>query len=83
MIKLFQVLVFETNNLIQDNSERVQVLLFNIGYSIQYYLFVGTKLNGSKNCWLILIIQFRHTVKECEVLLFNTNYSILLNSFIR
>ena len=38
--------------------------------------------NGSKYCYVIPIIQFRHTVKEFQVLLFNTNYFIQYYLFI-
>ena len=33
-------------------------------YSIQQYSFIYTQSNGSKYHYVILIIQFRHTVKE-------------------
>ena len=43
-------------------------LLFNTGYSIQHDFFICTLSNGSKYCYIIPIISFRHTVKEFEVL---------------
>ena len=38
---------------------------------------ICTKSNGSKYYYIILIIQFLHTVKGFQVLLFNTINSIL------
>ena len=40
------------------------------------------QLNGFKYCYVITIIQFSHTVKEFQVLLFNTNFPIDHSSFI-
>ena len=54
--------------------QTVQVLLFNTN-SIQHYLFILTHSNGSKYDYVIAIFQFRHTVKEFQVLLFNANNS--------
>ena len=51
--------------------------------SIQYNSFLFTLLNGSKYCYLILIIQFLHKVKVFQVLLFETNNTIQHYSFIR
>ena len=45
--------------------------------------FICTQLNGFKHHYVMLIIQLRHTVKEFQVLLINTNNSIqhnLINS---
>ena len=39
-------------------------------------------IKSSKYCNVIPIIQFRHTVKEFQILLFNTNKSIQHYSFI-
>ena len=44
--------------------------------------FICTPLNGSNYCYIIPIIQFRPTVKEFQVLLFNTNNSIQRYSFV-
>ena len=46
------------------------------------YSFICTQLNGFKHCYIILAIQLKQTVKEFQVLLFNTNNSIHY-SFIR
>ena len=53
-----------------------QVLLFDANYSI--HSFICSQLNGSKYCYLMLIILFIHlfTVKWFQVLLFDANYSI-------
>ena len=59
-----------------------QVVLFNINYHIQYYLFICSQLNGSKNCYAIPIIQFWHAVKEFQVLLFNHNNYFQHSSFV-
>ena len=60
--------------------KRFQVFLFNCNYCIQHYSFILS--NCSKYHYVILIIQFRHTVKEFQVLLFNTNNSIHFNTLI-
>ena len=51
----------------------LRVLLFNTN-SVQN--FICTQSNGSKYCYVIPIIQFRHPGKEFYVLLFSTNNSI-------
>ena len=51
-------------------------MLFNTNYSIQQNSFICTQSNGSKYCYLVPIIQFRHSIKEFQVLLFNTYNSI-------
>ena len=53
-----------------------EVLLFNTNYSIEYYSLIFTQSTNSKYCSVILIIQFRPTVKEFQVLLFNIGPSI-------
>ena len=53
----------------------LQVLLFNTNYSIQHNSFVFIQSNGSKYCYVLTIIQFRHTIKGFQVLAFNTNSS--------
>ena len=60
----------------------VQLLPFNF-HSIQHYSFICTLSNGSKYCYVILIIQFKDTVKEFQVFLSNINNSIehYLNDF--
>ena len=55
--------------LIKDNSSRKFRQLMNI-----IHLLAQSK--DSKYCYLILIIQFKHAVKEFQVLLFNINYTI-------
>ena len=62
--------------------EWLQVLLFNTNYFIQHYSFICMESNGSKHCYVILMIPFRHTVKGFQVLLFNTCNSIQHYSFI-
>ena len=59
----------------------LQVCLFNSNYSIQHNPFICTLSNCSKYCYLIQIIQFRHTVKKFQVLLFNSNNSTQHQSF--
>ena len=49
--------------------------LFLIIQSI-IYRFTCTQLNGFKHRDVTLTIQFRHSVKEIQVMLFNTNNSI-------
>ena len=49
----------------------LQVLLFNTDNSSQHYSLICTQSNGSKNCYIIPIIQFLHTVKRFQV--FHTN----------
>ena len=44
--------------------------------------FIYRLLNGSFYCYLITIIQFQHTVKRFQVLLFNPNNFIQHNSFV-
>ena len=58
------------------------ITLFNTNNSIQHYSFTCIQLNSSKYCYVISIIQFRHTIKEFQVLLFSTNNSIQLYLFI-
>ena len=43
---------------------------------MQHDSFIYTQSKGLKYCYVIAIIQFGHTVKEFQVLLFNTNNSI-------
>ena len=40
--------------------------------------FICTQLNGFEHCYVILTIQFRHIVKEFQVLLINPNNSIII-----
>ena len=40
------------------------------------------QVNGSKYCYVLPIIQFRYTIKELQILLFNINYSIHHYSFV-
>ena len=47
----------------------LQVLVFNTNYSIQHNSFICKPTNDSEN--VIQIIQFKHTVKEFQELLFN------------
>ena len=56
----------------------VRVLFFT--HSIELYSF--TQSNGSNYFYILPIFQFRHTVKEFQVLLFNTNNSIQHDSFV-
>ena len=49
---------------------------------LKHYSFICTKLNGSKYFYVISIIQLRHTLKEFQVLLLNTNNSIKHKSFV-
>ena len=44
--------------------------------------FIYTESIDSKNCFVIPVIQFMHSVKEFQVLLFNTNNSIQHYTFI-
>ena len=44
--------------------------------------FICTQSNGYKYSYVIPIIQFQHTVKEFQALLFNTNNSMQYDSFI-
>ena len=60
----------------------IRLLLFNTHYSIQYYSFICSQSNASKYFYLIPIYHFRITVKEIQVLLFNTYlYSTLFILF--
>ena len=69
------------------------LILFNINHlftdievvtsiAIQHYSFICTQLNGFKYCFVKPIIHFRPTVKEFQVLLFNTNNSVQHCSFV-
>ena len=57
---LFNIICLQT-------VKRLQALLFNTHYTIQYYLFICTQLSGSKYCNVSLTIQlnishlFTHT----------------------
>ena len=62
--------------------KRIQVLLFSTNYSIQHYSFIYPPSSGTKYCYIVSIIQFRHTDKKFQVLLFNTNNSIQNYSFV-
>ena len=44
--------------------------------------FICKQLNHSMYSYVIWIIQFKHTVKEFQVLLFNTNNSISHYTFV-
>ena len=57
----------------------LQVLLFNTNYSISILFIYLHSINGSKYCDVLQIIQFRHTVKEFQVLLFNIIYGVVAN----
>ena len=85
-IKWFHLLLFNTNNSIQFNIDYLftdsELLIFITNYSFQYDSFICSESNGSKYCDVITIFRFRHTVKEFQVLLSNTNNSIELYSFI-
>ena len=48
----------------------------------QHYSFICIQSNGSKQSYIIPIIQFSDTVKEFQVFPFNTNNSIRLHLFI-
>ena len=50
----------------------LQVLLFNTNYLIENNWFICTQSNASKYYYVILIIQFRHKIKDSQVWLFNT-----------
>ena len=52
------------------------LLISFLNKTIQHYSFICKQLNGSKYCYIIPIIQFWHTLKEFQILLFNTNNSI-------
>ena len=58
-------------------------IAINTNNSIQHYSFICTELNGSKYCYVILIIQFLHKVKWFQVFLSKTNSFICvqLNAF--
>ena len=60
----------------------LQVLLFNTNYSLQHNSFICIQSNCFKYCYVLLIIQFRQTVKEFQILLFNTNNFIQYYAFI-
>ena len=51
-------------------------------FSNEPELIFCTQLNGANYYYVILIIQFRPTVKEFQVLLFNTNNYLQHYSFI-
>ena len=51
-------------------------MLFNSNYSIQHYSSICTQWNISKYFYVLPIFQFRHTVKEFQLLLFDANNSI-------
>ena len=59
----------------------LQVLLPNIN-SIQHLSFICSKSYGSRYCYVVLIIKFKHTVKKFQVFLFSTNNSIRRCSFV-
>ena len=61
----------------------LQVLILNTNYSIQQYSFSCTQSNGYMYYNIILIIQYRHTVKEFQILLYNTYYSIQVVRMLR
>ena len=44
--------------------------------------FICTQLNGFKHHYIKLTIQFKHKIKDFQVLLFNTNNSIEYYLFI-
>ena len=60
----------------------LQVLLFDINYSSEHNSFICTHSNGSKYCYVIPIVQLRHTIKVFKVLLCITNNPIKHQSFV-
>ena len=77
---LTPIIVFSINHLFTHRVEWLQVLLFKTN-SIQHNSLICKQLNSSKNYYVIPIIQFRHSVKEFQVLLFNTTNSIISHLF--
>ena len=57
-VKWFQVKCNSNNTNLGTQPKSFKFCyLFNTNYSIQHYLFVCTQLNGSKYCYVSLIIQ--------------------------
>ena len=76
MIKWFQVLLCNTNNLISHTVKEFQVLLFNTNNFIQHYSFVCTQFNSLKYCYVSLTIQLNicHLFIQfkCQTVLFDS-----------
>ena len=60
----------------------LQVFLFYTNWSFEHFSLIYSLSNGPKHCYVIPIIQFRHTLHEFKVLLFSPNYSMLHFSFV-
>ena len=60
----------------------LQVWLFITNNFTEHYSFFWIQSNCPEHCYKIPIIQFRHSVKEYQVLLFNTCNSIPHYSFV-
>ena len=69
------IILFDVNHLFSQ-MEVVTGIVINTKYSIQHYSFIYTRSNRSKYCYVIPIIQFRHTFKEFQVFLCITNNSV-------
>ena len=71
---LMLIVLFYINHLIADSEVVTSI-------AIQHHSIICTQSSGSKYCYVIPLIQFRHTVKEFQVLLFPTNNSNITHSF--
>ena len=74
--KFWQLIILFNINHLFANSEGVTSIIF------QHCSFICTQSNCSKYCNIITIFQFRHTLNEFKVFLFNGNNSIQHYSFI-